>query len=199
MVATFTGGAFTGGEKLEAALKELTYRLGGVNGQVSVGWTATSSQEYADGMNVPTVAAMNEFGGSFTVPEHDVNINRIVKKDGSFARNGRFVKEEVANFQTTHTVPEYQITIPPRPFFRNMIEKNKDGWADFLKKALNVTYSDVTKSLNMLGEEMAGQLYESIAKGTYTPNAKSTIAKKGFDKPLEDSRNMMDSIKFFVK
>jgi hypothetical protein len=51
---------------------------------------------------------------------------------------------------------------PPRPFFRNMIAKNENGWGDNLAKYLTKNDYDAKLAFNKLGEEMIGELQDSI-------------------------------------
>jgi hypothetical protein len=95
-------------------------------------------------------------------------------------------------------VPAHTITIPPRPFFRTMIAKNKDGWGETLGTYLSENNYDVTLSFKALGVVMEGQLKDSISGWTSPPNAASTIAGKGFNKPLVDTGVMLRSPSFRV-
>ncbi len=52
--------------------------------------------------------------------------------------------------------------IPARPFFRPMIEKNKDKWGDILGNLLVAHDYDVEKCLGLMGEGMRAQLQQSI-------------------------------------
>ena len=53
--------------------------------------------------------------------------------------------------------------IPPRPFFRSMINKEEGHWGDDLGEILKHENYDVTKSLNQMGSMIAGELRQSIA------------------------------------
>jgi hypothetical protein len=181
---------FAGGEKLKAKLEEIAKQASKAD-SVNVGFLAGAT--YPNGTPVALIAATNEFGGTVTVPEHDVTLNRNVKSDGEFAQNGRFVKSGKANFQTVHHVDEYTITIPSRPYFRGMIAAKKGQWGPQLGKIIKATDYDSTMALGQLAELVEGQLKESIRDFSEPANAKSTIAKKGFDDPLVDSGHMMNS------
>jgi hypothetical protein len=184
-------GAFSGGAALEAKLREIAEKVGKAN-TVNVGFLEGAT--YPDGTPVALIAATNEYGGTVTVPEHDVTINRNLKKNGEFANDGKFVKADKANFSTTHHVDEYTVTIPARPYFRSMIQKNKGEWPADLGKIIKAANYDSTVALGRLGKHVAEQLQESIRDFSEPGNAKSTIAKKGFDKPLVDSDHMLNSV-----
>jgi hypothetical protein len=54
------------------------------------------------------------------------------------------------------------VGIPPRPFFRNMVAKNKGQWGAQAKQAMQMTDNDTDKALGLMGEVIAGQLRQSI-------------------------------------
>lgn len=184
-------GTFSGGAALEAKLREIAEKVGAPK-TVRVGFLENAT--YPDGTSVALVAATNEYGGTVTVPEHDVTVNRSIKSDGTFNKNGRFVKADKANFSTTHHVDEYTVTIPSRPFFRDMIQKHKGEWPADLGKIIKASDYDATVSLGRLGKHVEDQLQESIREFSTPGNAKSTVRKKGFDKPLVDSSHMLNSV-----
>lgn len=86
------------------------------------------------------------------------------------------------------------VGIPPRPFFRNMIAAHKGEWGDQLRKVLVAMDYDGTGALSGMGEEIKGQLEESIVAITDPPLAPSTVARKGSAKLLVDTGTMLASI-----
>ena len=52
--------------------------------------------------------------------------------------------------------------IPPRPFFRNMVKKNKGSWGKTLGDALILHKYDAAVALDAVGEVMDGELRESM-------------------------------------
>jgi hypothetical protein len=185
------GNAFTGGAALEAKLREIAAKVGKPN-TVRVGFLEDAT--YPDGTPVALIAATNEYGGTVTVPAHDVTINRSIKSDGTFNKNGQFVKADKANFSTTHHVEEHTVTIPSRPFFRDMIQKRKGEWPEQLGKIIKAADYDEALALGRMGKLVSEQLQESIREFSSPGNAKSTIAKKGKDNPLIDSGHMLNSV-----
>lgn len=89
--------------------------------------------------------------------------------------------------------------IPPRPFFRNMIAAKSPGWPKAIADLLPANGYDVKKTLAQVGEGVAGQLRTSITEFTTPANAPSTIARKGFDKPLIDSGHLLASVSYQVE
>ena len=186
-----------GGNKLAGALERISNKLQS-GASVSVGFL--SNALYADGTSVAMVAAINEFGGTINMPAHQQTIYRTTnKKQTSFLRKGRFVKRSKANFESTHDVAAYSITIPPRPFFRTMIAKNSGGWGKMMAGLMKRYKMDANKALDGMGAVIKSQLQDSIKAMNSPPNAKSTIRKKGFNKPLIDTGYMWNSIDWRVK
>jgi hypothetical protein len=88
--------------------------------------------------------------------------------------------------------------IPPRPFFRTMIQTRKATWSKTLARFMKSSNYNVQQALSGLGLVMGEQLQLQITLTTDPPNAPSTIAGKGFDKPLEHSKNMKRAVSFRV-
>lgn len=89
--------------------------------------------------------------------------------------------------------------IPPRPFFRQMIQKNSAKWPVNLRTALSNTNYDAATSLGLVGQEIQEELQDSIRSNTPPPNAPSTVEAKGFDRTLIDTGMMLNSVKHNVK
>jgi len=149
--------------------------------------------DYPDGTPVAAVAAWNEFGATIPVKEHEQTIYRSLDPEGEFRHGARFVKRSKSDYATTHHVGAYQITIPPRPFFRNMIRDQSHKWPKMAAEMLKRNNLDIEKTLDEMGQEIAGRITESINTLMDPPNAPSTIRKKGHDKPLIDTKLMVRS------
>jgi hypothetical protein len=89
-------------------------------------------------------------------------------------------------------------TIPPRPFFRNMIAAKSGDWPAGIATQLRVTRYNVALTLRRTGEVIRGQLQQSIRETNSPPLAPSTIARKGFAKPLIDTGHMLNSVDYEV-
>lgn len=83
---------------------------------------------------------------------------------------------------------------PARPFFRRMIATESPGWALKMAAAARATNYDGQKVLDLMGEDIAGALKESISNLTDPPLAQSTIDAKGSSKPLIETSDMKNSI-----
>lgn len=88
---------------------------------------------------------------------------------------------------------------PPRPFFRNMVATRSKEWPDAIAGLLKSTDYDVDKTLQITGVAIKGQLQQSILDLWSPALAESTVARKGFDKPLIESSSMVNSVDFEVK
>jgi hypothetical protein len=87
---------------------------------------------------------------------------------------------------------------PPRPFMRNTIAAHKGEWGKAVALNLRATGYDAKKTLDRVGQGIAGQMKQSIIDLTDPPLAPSTIARKGFDKPLIDTSHMLNSVDYEV-
>jgi hypothetical protein len=64
---------------------------------------------------------------------------------------------------------------PPRPFFRQMIERNKETWPAMLGNALRTSNYDATAALTKMGIEMTAELQDSIRSGDFDPLSPITL------------------------
>lgn len=88
---------------------------------------------------------------------------------------------------------------PPRPYFRNMIAEKGPTWGGAVAALMKSEDYDAAVVLGKIGEGIKGQLQQSIVDLTSPPLAPSTIARKGFDKPLIDKSVMLNSVDYEVK
>ncbi|ELM3737090.1 hypothetical protein RYR42_002582 [Edwardsiella piscicida] len=86
---------------------------------------------------------------------------------------------------------------PPRPFFRNAIAENEEKWKEKTSQLIE-RGDDIGEIFSILGEIIVGDIRQSIITLDSPPLSPVTIAKKGFDKPLIDTKNMLDSISYEV-
>lgn len=87
---------------------------------------------------------------------------------------------------------------PARPFFRAMVERKSPRWGVTLGNVLRKTDYDAEKAMALMGEEIRGQLRESIKNWSSPPNAAQTVERKGFNKPLIDTAVMLRSADYQV-
>ena len=89
--------------------------------------------------------------------------------------------------------------VPPRPFFRRMIQHGSPHWGIDLGAALVHYEMDSSKALEGMGHQMVAELQGSIQDRVYAPLKESTVARKGNDQTLIDSADMIQSVNFQVK
>jgi len=189
----------TGGEKAVKVLAEIGKKLSvGKQPTVQVGFLGNKTYPET-GESVAYIAFINEFGARIEREPTTTTVYRKLNKDGTgFAKQGKFVKKSKADFASDHYVGAHVINIPPRPFFRNMIAQYGNTWGEEIAKRLEMNDYDVNLTLSMMGELIVGQLRQSINDLWEPPNAPSTIAKKGHDKPLIDTGFMWNSAEYNV-
>lgn len=86
--------------------------------------------------------------------------------------------------------------IPARPFFSNMVADKSPAWGRTLANLIEK--HGVEKAMNLMGEGIKGQLQESIRETNEPPLAPATIKRKGFEKPLIETSNMINSVDYEV-
>ena len=89
--------------------------------------------------------------------------------------------------------------IPPRPFFRGLINAKSGEWPDAVAGLLKANDYDAEKTLTLTGAAIAGQLQEAITQFSGAPLAESTVKKKGSSKQLVDTGVMLAAVNFEVK
>lgn len=86
---------------------------------------------------------------------------------------------------------------PPRPFFRNAIAEHEGEWQEAMATLIENS-GDTRGALSLLGEIIVDDIKESIRTLDSPPLSPVTIARKGFDKPLIDTSNMLNSVSYEV-
>lgn len=87
-------------------LRSITYAVS--DDSVEIGTNLNSN-----GVSYP---AVHQFGARINIPARAHRIYRSLLKSGDFARGGKFVKKNKANFASNANIPAHSITIPARPF-----------------------------------------------------------------------------------
>lgn len=83
---------------------------------------------------------------------------------------------------------------PPRPFMRQTIEREREGWGKTLAAGLRMNDYNAAAGLGVLGEDIAGAIRETITQFDSPPLALPTVRRKGFAKPLVDTGTMLRSV-----
>ena len=92
-------------------------------------------------------------------------------------------------------------TIPPRPFMQQSFEKHQSELQSLCDVATNgiANGSTTEAELNKLGVGLKGLVQDEIVGGGFTPNAPSTIRKKGSAQPLIDTGYMRQTVNYVIK
>lgn len=89
------------------------------------------------------------------------------------------------------------IVIPPRPFMKTTINKNKNKWVEILNNLLKNKTPD--KALGTLGEVIKSDIQYTISNNDFIDNAPFTIMKKGRNQPLIDTGKMRNKVDYEIK
>lgn len=146
------------------------------------------------------VAAIHEFGGTITQQADTVTINRKLKRDGSFANGGRFVKRKKANFSSTHVRRARTIKIPQRSFLRATVDEKKTEISKLATNAVKsvIEGADPEAAMRIVGLGVEGMVKKKITTGPFAPNAPSTVKRKRSSRPLIDTGHMRQSIRYNI-
>ena len=167
---------------------------------VEAGWFETNL--YTAGKGIPDsqvgvpvarIARIQEFGATIHHPGGTKYITDAIVGDRFVGT--RFVHKD---FPGEHeTTKAHIIVIPARPFMRK-------AWLDFSnnRKAIQNKIAhqliegriQPAQALGQIGMALEGYIVKSIKNGGWQENAPSTVAKKGFNKPLIDSGQMWQTV-----
>jgi len=93
------------------------------------------------------------------------------------------------------------LIIPERSFLRSWVESASENTNKLMQKLYNDVASgktNVVDAMKKLGAYASSGIRKQILDGDFVPNAPSTIAAKGSDKPLIDTGQLMNSIHYRV-
>ena len=154
------------------AFEVLAQGLGELDGVIGrAGWFETS--KYEDGTPTAYIAAIQEFGA---VINHPGGTPYEVSSKGA-----RFVSKTADHASSLPKTAPHDIIIPPRPFMRPTMTKQKRAWLNLLGKGAQAVIEGKTTALVVLESvamKAAGDVAKTIAELTTPPLAKSTIAKR---------------------
>jgi uncharacterized protein YjiS (DUF1127 family) len=90
-------------------------------------------------------------------------------------------------------------TSPPRPFMRQTVTRHRVVLRSQLAQALRdygVSRTPIERVAARLGVVLRGAIQETITAGEYIPNAPYTIARKKSSRPLIDTGQMRQSVRW---
>lgn len=96
-----------------------------------------------------------------------------------------------------------EMFIPPRPFLRSTFDAKKSEWNALLMRMAPLVLAGkltVEQALELLGQRASADVRRRITSGSnFTPNAPSTIRRKGSSRPLVDTGQLVNSISYVVE
>ena len=105
----------------------------------------------------------------------------------------------VANIASIQEYGTVDGKIPSRPFMRTTVPKIKDNMVGAVKNNLNPKTLEITDNMmKQIGEHGVTATKETIDEMREPPLAPSTVARKGHDKLLIDSKKLYDSVDYKV-
>lgn len=118
--------------------------------------------------------------------------------EGQIADDGKTPLAAIAYWNHFGTVSEDgSVAIPARPFMDALNTHESDLGAFCQMTVKNA--EDACAAAKDIGAKSVGMIQQEIVDGNWTPNAPSTIAKKGSDHPLIDTGLMRQSVHYVVK
>lgn len=173
--------SWKGGTKMAAYLGAMAIAVGGATG-VRVGFLEGVDYPESDGSRLLAAADRLTADQKAANPSWDARLRAW----GDWANKHHPVKRmaQVAFWNEFGTS-----TSKPRPYFRNMIASKSGGWGDALATNLRENDFDSKVALGVMGEEIQGDLRDSI-EGWPGDNAALTVHIKGFNKALQDAGDM---------
>jgi hypothetical protein len=111
--------------------------------------------------------------------------------------SGESSMEEVINYASVNEFGCPEKKIPERAFMRETADSNMVKIIALQEEAVDAVIIGIKtprQALMKIGEEVKEMIVQKITDGPWESNAPSTIKKKGFNLPLIDSRQMIDSI-----
>lgn len=92
-------------------------------------------------------------------------------------------------------------TIPARPFMEQSFERHKQEYIEECERIYTkmVKGGDVSGEIRKFGNKVKRDIVDEIERGEFVPNAPSTVAKKGFNKPLYETGLMEKSVSYYTE
>lgn len=133
-----------------------------------------------------------------------VGIPAGIPKEERVSAGSAETKEADVSLAYTAAVNEFgseEAGIPERPAFRTGLRKGARNRVRLNRiNLVRISRGELTlpQALGQLGAMGVGQIVNEINNGHYAPNAESTIAKKGSDRPLKDTGQEAQAITWVV-
>ncbi len=92
--------------------------------------------------------------------------------------------------------------IPERPFLNNALRDNKSSYSWMIRKgalAAIIRRKPIADTMEDIGKKMVDDIQHEIITLHTPPNADSTVAKKGFNDPLIETYEMVETVDYEVE
>lgn len=143
------------------------------------------------------------------IMDTDKGLKRILEADAALDKRGVKVgiQSNAGRYQDGTTILDIAIfnefgteRIPARPFIRGAHDKSRKEAEKTMAHLLTKSTegASVSEVLHTLGQWYEGKVKGHATSGQFTPNAPSTIARKGSSKPLVDEGIMTGAIRYEV-
>lgn len=145
------------------------------------------------------IDAIHEFGGTINHPG-GTPYGYASLKD-RLAKRVSFLKKGGSSYFVLGVTRPHRITIPPRPYIRPTVAKNRDAYARYVQRLAERVVegeSDKAAMLGLLGQRVQADVRKTIRALKTPPLKAATIRHKGSDKPLIDHGNLLRSINYQV-
>lgn len=93
------------------------------------------------------------------------------------------------------------IRIPARPFMKQAADNNANAWEQLIEELAGRVIDGMNpqQALELLGNQVKGDIKEIFTKGDFAPNSPATIARKKSSRPLIDTGRLRNSVDFRIK
>lgn len=105
----------------------------------------------------------------------------------------------VAEVAIIHEFGSQDGKTPERSHLRSTHDEKRSEWRRVTNRlGVKIILGKVSldRALGIMGEMIKKDFKKKITSGDFTPNAPSTVARKGSDKPLIDTAQMLNSIQY---
>jgi len=172
--------------------------------QAKAGWF--QSAVYQNGKPVAYIAMIQEYGATIS---HPGGTPYIITSDGM----AKFVSKSSPQAAGLPVTKAHTITIPPRPFMRPTVSREKNNWLKMLENGAKAVLSGKISAkdvLDTVAARAAKDIAKTIASIQSPPLARSTIQKRiarksskavtaTLTKPLVDTGMMITSVTHVVE
>lgn len=187
---------------VDHGFSRITKALADLKGkEVAVGLQAGDRTK--DGkIDIARLAAIHEFGAEIERESRTQTVYHKINSKGNFSKGGRFVKAKRSNFARNVSVGAHTVVIPERSFMRSTFDERNVNWKNDAQGQVGLIIdgkTNVKTALDVLGNQMQGDIQKKIVDGPFTPNAPSTVRQKGSAKPLIHYGRLRQSVRYKVR